>query len=65
MTETELTKTQDEPLEEDESSVDNFFAKKDKSKKPKKKKKGTKTDETVPGTKSEKPPKQVCDALPS
>jgi len=61
MTETELTKTQDEPLEEDESSVDNFFAKKDKSKKPKKKKKGTKTDETVPGTKSEKPPKQGDD----
>jgi len=56
MTETELTKTQDEtPLEEDESSLDNFFAKKDKSKKPKKKKKGEKSDETVAGTKSEKP----------
>lgn len=56
MTETELTKTQEEPLEEDDSSLDNFFAKKDKSKKPKKgKKKGAKSDETVTGTKSEKP----------
>jgi len=57
MTETELTKTQEDgtPLEEDESSLDNFFAKKDKSKKPKKKKKGEKSDETVGGTKSEKP----------
>jgi len=57
MTETELTKTQEDGtiIEEDDSSLDNFFAKKDKSKKPKKKKKGAKSDEDVTGTKSEKP----------
>jgi len=57
MTETELTKTQEDEItiEEDDSSLDNFFAKKDKSKKPKKKKKGAKSDEDVTGTKSEKP----------
>lgn len=55
MTETELAKTE-EPVElEEDENLDNFFAKKDKSKKPKKgKKKGTKSDETVAGTKSEK-----------
>jgi len=52
-----------ETLQEDEdASLDSFFAKKDKSKKPKKKKK-TKSDETdgVPGTQSEQSKKQGDD----
>jgi len=42
-----------ETQDEDETSLDNFFAKKDKSNKPKKKKKA-KSDETVEGTQFEK-----------
>jgi len=55
MTETELN----EQIE-DETSLDNFFAKKDKSKKPKKKKK-TKSDEALQGTNSEKQTKAQGD----
>ena len=48
--------------DEDDTSLDSFFAKKDKSKKPKKKKK-TRSDEAVQGTLSEKKPKAQVGTL--
>jgi hypothetical protein len=64
MTETELPTTEEATTldNDDDDCLDSFFAKKDKSKKPKKgKKKGAKSDESVTGTKSEKPKAQGDD----